>query len=133
MDMQLPLSTMAGAPWNVLDATGRRVALFHGNDLQGDPTPHDAANAEAVVEALRDRARLLDEKAQLVKCLDHVDAAYGHVLDFLNGDPQDDDEVTIPFKLMENLHWAFKEARHRAFASEDSPGRRGLPAPAASL
>lgn len=40
-----PWATMAGAPWNVLDATGRRIAWFHGNDYQGESGSEDEANA----------------------------------------------------------------------------------------
>lgn len=40
---------MAGAPWNILDNTGRRVAICHGNDLNGDPTHEDEQLAAFIV------------------------------------------------------------------------------------
>ena len=48
-----PWGLMAGMPANLLDATGRRIAWFNGDDYQSDSTPEDEANAALVLE-LRD-------------------------------------------------------------------------------
>lgn len=46
-----PWATMAGAPWNVLDATGRRIAWCNGDDYNRPSTPEDEANAALMAKA----------------------------------------------------------------------------------
>ena len=46
------LHVMAGAEWNILDSTGRRVAICHGNDLKGDATSDDILLAVRIVNAM---------------------------------------------------------------------------------
>ena len=50
--IQYPLHVMAGAEWNILDDTGRRVAICSGNDLKGEPTAQDMLLASRIVNAV---------------------------------------------------------------------------------
>jgi hypothetical protein len=54
---------MAGAPWNVLDATGRRIAWCNGEDYKKDSNAEDEANAALMAEA----PKLLDEIERLAR------------------------------------------------------------------
>lgn len=56
MTIKLPLHQMAGAPWNILDDTGRCVAICHGNDLVGDASAEDRHLAALIVEAVNAHA-----------------------------------------------------------------------------
>ncbi len=61
---------MAGAPWNILDETGRRIIWCHGNDYKGNSSEEDEANAShivAAVNALDDLLRACGEARAIIR------------------------------------------------------------------